>query len=71
MITRTFPLLDLQLPALKALVVGLGVGLIVRVVVLGKVGMDQSFSRSEPFISVQNQHLLKQIHSCWNSPEKT
>lgn len=41
LILHTFPFLDLQLTALKALVVGVSLRLVIWVVVLGEVGVGQ------------------------------
>lgn len=59
----TFPLLDLQLTALKALVIWLCFRLIVWIVVLGEVWVGQSLRCCDPFVCVQHQHFLQQVHS--------
>lgn len=60
---HTFPFFDLQVSALKALVQGLGHGFVVWVVVLSEIGVSQSFGSGYSLVRVQNQHLLKEVHS--------
>lgn len=60
---HTFPFFDLQVSALKALVQGLGHGLVVWVMVLSEIGVSQSFGSGYSLVRVQNQHLLKEVHS--------
>lgn len=58
----TFPLLDFQLAALKALVVRLRFGLVFWIVVLREVRVGQRFGRRYPLIRVQHEHFLQQVH---------
>lgn len=58
----TFPLLDFQLAALKALVVRLRFRLVLWIVILREVRVGQSFGRCYPLICVQHKHFLQQVH---------
>lgn len=65
LVGQSLPLFDLQLSALKALVVRLRLGLVVWVVVLREVGVSQSLGCRYPLVCIQNQHFLQKVHSLW------
>ena len=58
----TLPFVNFQLAAFETLVVRLRLRLVVWVVVLGKVRVGQRLRRCYPFVCVQNQHSLQQVH---------
>ena len=67
----TLPLLHRALLGLHALVVGLRLGLVVRVVVLAEVGVCQSLGRADPLVTVQHQHPAQEVHSCRDGGAKS
>lgn len=60
---QALPFVYKEVPAFKGLVIRVSHWLIIRVVVLSKVGMRKSLGCCDPLIRVQNQHLFQQVDS--------
>lgn len=64
----TFPFLQGSIFALQRLVIGLGLGLVVRIMVLWEVRVGQSLAGRDSPVTVQHQHTLQQVHG-WTGTE--